>query len=263
MLWHLWIILDCSADWGTAKHDLTFLVAHPFLFAPAIGLIFSTIDDKRLGKRAILFLVTAAIIVAGIITWINQSRPPQNQVSVFLGAFETAVFMIAIVAFIFYCFAVIWSHKLDTPTFARFCLAAVLFALWIPLRVYADLSNPVSLQLAAIKRFFAEDFGFLWLGGTQFGTVGPQAMFGLVVAILVFTCFAIIALVKNTGDIQKTIASVAGAVGVLISMTLVKNVEWVPPVQNLIMDMGAEMFVALGVIAFLMILSLAKFLLPS
>lgn len=268
-IWHVRLLFDCSANWWWAKHDLTFLIAHPFLFAPAFGLVLAFLDRKIVeGTSWTLPILTLLfVILAVILTCIDHSRPPPNKLSPWIGAAETGVFMSAIAAFVAYCLAAIWMRAITAKVFAVFCAAAALIVLWIPLRVYADLSGPTTINAptGVVAWAVAKLTNLFFPTTSSFGIVGPEAKFALVIAFLLCICFVILALVEFgkelSTDSVRLVGSIAAALSALVSMTLSANTSWVLPVRDLINDLDPAMFIAIGVVAFVIIVTLAKSLL--
>ncbi len=250
-LWHIFLFLDFAEHWPWAKHELTFLVVHCFLFAPACGLVFTIVDrsllqELRLWKYGIL--VVFLLLVLGLCC-VDFVRGSPNKLSPAVGFLETWIFMSAIAVFIWYSLMVIFDR--DAATFVvciRLLFAASLFTLWIPFRVYAD-----------VVARFAPHFNGAALKGAVAGGVGPQAQFALLVAFLFFTTFAIYGIATFTPTYLREVSAgtVAGAT-ILASIALAANTGWVKHAYNVVEKLDDWMFLALGIVAFTMILVLAK-----
>src|SRR4051794_27697732 len=80
MIWHAWVLYDYfrngPQNWRIARHELTFLVAHPYLFAPAFGILFATANRGLLEGIKILdwrsALLVALLLLVVLICWNNQ-----------------------------------------------------------------------------------------------------------------------------------------------------------------------------------------------
>jgi hypothetical protein len=266
MIWHFAVLTSCDERWNLAKHQLTYLIAHPFLFAPAFGLLCTVVNRRLLSQMVgwyfVLVVFLAVVIVLTVIDMIRIRGTPNFPL---LGPFETGFFMLAIGGYIWYCLAAIWSKRVSDVAFVRLSAAAALSMLWIPLRVYADLaekSNTASpLGLCSLIFNFTGMFGGT---ATQVGTVGVQPKFALLIALLVCSCFAMLAVVSYARVLPLQLTgSVTAALSALFSITLAADTSWFEPAHRLIDELGGEMFFALGLILFVMILSLAKSLLPD
>ncbi|HEX3600498.1 MAG TPA: hypothetical protein VHU84_10175, partial [Lacipirellulaceae bacterium] len=191
LIWHL-SLLDSSSHWARSKHDLTFLVCHPFCFAPAMGLLFSVLDRELLMSLRFWYavLLLFILVVAGLC--IAQINAPHVSMDHPIAApFETVVFMGAVGIFIWYFLAATWFHRVTQVVFVRLSAAASLMLLWIPLRVYADISVPLAQPHVTYMNAIGAIFFPIWpfVGGA--GPVQPPAKFALIVAIIVGVCFVI------------------------------------------------------------------------
>jgi hypothetical protein len=256
LIWHIRLLFNLHEHWKWAKHELTYLVAHPLLFAPAIGLVCSIEPDlvPDLAKWELAMGVAFILIALGV-TIVDQWRLRQYPLSNYVRFTETWFFMSVVAAYLWYA-AVIFLREgyMDPVVFIRLATSSVLMALWIPLRIYADLAVPFAGDEEELRK--ALGVHDTWIG------LEEQPAFALVIFIMCLFVFAVFAVAAHGPHLPVAAVTFGLSVAVAIVVALVvKQKSWVPPLFQLIEAMNAFMFPVLAFVAELIIMLLARTLL--
>jgi hypothetical protein len=257
-IWHGYLVLDAYSgiaggnNWVWAKHELTFLIAHPFLFAPAVGIVLSVLnrDFLRGLRRGELIALVLLILGSLVLTYIDHIQPPPNRLSEWLGLLETGFFMTTVFLFLWYVVIALSRRAYEDPPVLNCLVAAlILYALWIPLRIYADGAVPFAGNPAGLDAHFEVPRNNIAMAG--------QTSLALIVLLLTAFVFFVLAWRYLVSPHPAIVIAVISGVAALITAMFFKQALWIPPCFHLIESLRLVHFVAIFFVTMFVIYILA------